>query len=338
MERLYNTVPSKSQASELPVKFTIDGPSDNSVSTNPFAASESTSRPKSPFEDFSSSIAETLITNSEDRFSEDPTSASTLATTGRELFEVIEEQPITEHTVESFDMHVSSSTAPVLQPTVTSSGNAPIFHSASSPGYLFSGGTTSIFNPVSAGTPTSDISTAQVRTHINPIAQNPRHQPIMNRHLTLSTSVLRPIPQEGTFSADSIANHTNPFYSGSVNAGDYPALIPLPQKPSGPRSPSYVQNFPLPGNKTGSHSPSQRRSGKPPLKPQPYTGDCPWNHQTNGNNSNTTDAGVVLQRRHSSAPFQPQRLPSIGDFDPFGDLLNNGGSGGYVLQNSNALK
>ena len=160
----------------------------------------------------------------------------------------------------------------------------------------------------------------------------------MSRQLN-SSSILRPIPQEGTFSADSIANHTNPFYSGSLNAGNYPALVPLSNKPSGPRSPSYVQNFPLPGSKKpGGHSPNQKRHGKPPLKPQPYAGECQWNQQTTGNNSNPVDAEVVLRRRQSSTSFQSQRLPSIGEFDPFGDLLNSdGGMAGYVLQNSNAL-
>ncbi len=334
LERLYNTtIPQRPQSSPPPVTFVIESPSTKDVSTNPFEASETKPRPKSPFEDFSSSIAKALINNSEDRLAQDPRSASTLATTGRELFQTIQEQPSSEDAVDS---NVSSSNTPVLEP-VSLSNAASISQSASTPASLSSSDTTSLFNPISTGSPTSDISTAQVRTHINPITQNPRQRSNSMNRQQHSSSILRPIPQEGTFSADSIVNHTNPFYSGSVNAGSYPALIPLSQKPSGPRSPSYVQSFPLPGSSRAvNHVPNQRRPGRPPLKPQPYSGGCQWNQQANGNNSNT-DNGVVLRRRQSSTTFQSQRLPSIGEFDPFGDLLNNdGGMAGYVLQNSNA--
>ena len=348
LESLYNsTEPSRLQSSSPPVKFVIDGPPVENISTNPFAASDnasSQSRSRSPLENFSSSIAEALIHNSEDKLAEDPTSASTLATTGRELFETIQEQCGGEAVVvESFDSEVSSSSTPVLKPSVSASDSSSctvsLSQSASTPASLSTIGTTSLFNPVSTGSPTSDVSTAQVRTHINTIVPNPpRHRSSSINRRIHSTSVLRPIPQEGTFNADSIANHTNPFFSGSVNAGNYPALIPLPQKPSGPRSPSYVQNFPLPGSsRPGSHSPGVRRGGKPPVKPPPYSGDCQWNQQVNGNNSNAGTNEVVL-RRQASTTFQPQRLPSLGEFDPFGDLFSSDGEmTGYVLQNSNAL-
>lgn len=372
LEKLYTAVPTKEFSSPSPVEFVLDSPT-HEVSTNPFEASESP-RPKSPFENFSSSVAEALISNSEQKLGEDLTSASALAT-AKELFETIQEQPDEVDVLECLDSQVSLSVTPVLQPSITvisvSEEEVIISHPSTttatgtsdsalplnpvSKGVSLSDPTLPInpiskgmsssdptlpFNPVSKGAPTSAINTTQLRT--NSTTRDSRIHTNSTNRRPYNSSVLRPIPQEGTFSADSIANRTNPFYSGSVNAGNYPALLPISKRPSGPRSPSYVQSFPLPVGSRQSASTSSlpmvhRRPGRPPPKPQPYSGACPWNQQANDTNSKEGDVVVRRRSRPGSAPFLSQRLPSIGNFDPFGDLLNSeGGMTGYVLENSNA--
>lgn len=336
LEKLYGSAQPKlsvEQPSPFPVEIETDNPSPLQTSLNPFEAPV-TNRPKSPFEDFSSSIAEALINNSQQKLVDDPTSASALATAGKELFEIVQEQS-DKGSIElgSLDSQVSSSNTPCSVPESEQSSISQSCAPASPPS------SAPLNNPFSTGLVTTNVSTAQFRTSLNPSTQNPQlHSNGMSRQLN-SSSILRPIPQEGTFSPDSIANNINPFYSGSVNAGHYPALIPLSKKPTGPRSPSYVQNFPLPSSgKTTTSHPTQKRPGRPPPKPQPYSGECQWNQQANHENSNSTTSGCdVVQRRQASMTFTTQRLPSIGEFSPFGDLLSNdGGMAGYVLENANA--
>lgn len=343
LEQLYSTVNKKltNEPTSFPAKsssaveLTVRNPSPiPQSSSNPFLPTEG-SRPKSPFEDFSSSIGKALITNSEQKLAGDPASASTLATTGKELFDTIQEEEQTErgNVLESLDSQVSFSSTPVLTPSTALSLGSSMSQSSTQTGLS----SAALRNPVSSGAPTVDVSTAQPRAVVNPVTQF-RANSVGRQYY----SVLRPIPQEGTFSPDSIASNTNPFYSGSINAGHYPALVPLPQKPSGPRSPSYRQNFPLPGSSkamnrtvdtTNSHLSSHRRPGQPPPpKPQPYSGV----YQTQSHEA--TSSSDATWRRQASTTFMPQRLPSLGTFDPFGDLLNSGegGMAGYVLENNNA--
>ena len=310
LEKLYST------SSHL-VQDSVELATQNPVSTNPFRATEAevVSRPKSPFEDFSTCIAEALLNNSEQ--TDDPTSASALATTGKQLFEKAQEESCISVSVDSQN---SSNLTPFM-PSATSlsvNDSSTVSRSVTSlPGPVTGA-------PVSIGSATSDISTNLLRTNLNPA--NPRHRSnSMNRHNY--ASILRPIPQEGTFSPETIARKTNPFYSGNINSGHYPQLTPLSQKPQGPRSPSYVQNFPLPGATTIN---SHKRPGQPPPKPQPYSGEFQQtSHGESSNSGNGSD--VVLRSRHSSSAFLAQRLPSLGEFDPFGDF----GEAGYVFQNAN---
>ena len=183
-----------------------------------------------------------------------------------------------------------------------------------------------------SGVATSSSNTAQPnRTNLNTSStytSHPRTSTVSRTHYINTNSVLRPIPQEGIASAEYI---TNPFYTGSINAGNYPALIPLPEKPAGPRPPNYIQNFPVRGSGVSSSSPSELSHKRPPTKPQPYSGSYTSQVPT----TNNTDARVVvLRKRDSSTPFIQQRLPSLGSFDPFGELLgSDAGMASYVLQN-----
>ena len=301
-----------------PVDFVIDSPSPSpQPSLNPFAELESDrTASKSPLEDFSSSIAEALINNSEQRLMEDPTSASALVDTGKKLFETIQEE--TPHILDSLsdlDSEILSSSA-----TIVTESNFPC-------------------HPTSKGSVTTAATTTQARTNLINFSHNPHLRTASSSKVQHPTqSVLRPIPQEGTFSLDSIASNTNPFYSGSVNAGNYPPLTPLTQRPSGPRSPSFVQDYDIHVTRENGHNVIQRLRKLPP-KPQPYSGDYhpsqPPENQALSSNFNSSNDEAILRRQNSA--FKVQRLPSLGVFDPFGDLLHNeGGMAGYVLENTNA--
>ena len=332
LEKLYNTPVQPGTDQSCTVELTI-GSSGVKTSTNPFEGPDAAPpRPKSPFEDFSSSIAEALISNSEQKKTEDPTSATALATTGKELFDNIQEEKDDKTILKSLDSKVSSTITPFLQPDVTTASVSIISAPSQSslPSTSVHGSTGPLINPASSGSATSEVSTAQLRTNQQPMSLSARHR---SNSFSRQQNALRPIPQEGTFSADSIASNTNPFYCGSVNAGNYPQLTPLSQKPCGPRSPSYVQNFPLPSSNKACTVNSQRRSGLPPPKPQPYTGECQWSQQEDQGNISSRGNDVMLRGRQTSVV---QRLPSLGNFDPFGDFLSTeGGMAGYVFENSN---
>lgn len=316
------------QSSSPSVELIIESPTplaSTQASTNPFQEEVSfqpeVSRSRSPIEDFSSSIAEALINNSEQKQADDPVSASALASAGKDLFETMQEES---DVLESLDSQVSSSVTPVLLPTMSVSDSSIVSQLSGS----ISGDVGP--PPTSSGSATSNVSTTQLRTNLHPMNSRQRLNS-MNRQQNVS--ILRPIPQEGTFSPDSIASNTNPFYSGSINAGNYPQLTPLSQKPSGPRAPSYVQDLPLPGTSraaTGSGHANHRRPEQPPPKPQPYSGECQWSHR------HTSSGNGVVRRHRQNSAFLVQRLPSLGEFDPFGDILNNdAGMAGYVLENAN---
>lgn len=343
LEELYSKVSPRitTQREESPlVSFVIDTPPE----PDPFAALqteiESHSRPKSPFEDFSSSVAEALITNSERE--EDPASATTLATAGKKLFELVVETEESD-SLSALDTDVVSS-ASVLQPTNSSElskvQSSPVIHptTAGSPNLSNSISHAStpvlepILQPVSAGSSTSALSTAHARTDLHTSSHNPHSRsPSNSKHNNHQSGMLKAMHQkDDIFGPESIANNTNPFYSGSINAGNYPALVPLSQRPMGPRSPSYVQNHSIPGNNTKNMA--QKQPGRAPPKPQPYSGKGSQNQD--GDDMSKTSNDVVLRRRPSSGV---QRLPSLGAFDPFADFLSSEGEmAGYVQENKNA--
>lgn len=88
------------------------------------------------------------------------------------------------------------------------------------------------------------------------------------------------------------------------------------RRPSGPRSPNFPQVIPLTFNSRG--FPSK----KPPPRPQPYSGD------------QATQLREQLQKRPTTNNPSPdpmlQRLPSLGSFNPFKDLIGEGGMEEYV--------
>ena len=178
--------------------------------------------------------------------------------------------------------------------------------------------------PVSSGTTTTAMQTLQARTELfnSPHSPRIRNSSMSRSQFSVSSNILRPIPQDGIVSTDSIAN---PFYSGSINAGDYPTLTKLLKKPLGPRSPKYIQNFPLPGSRAGTlaHKLQHRR---PPPKPEPYVGQFGLIKgkaivAAAGSNSNSNNAET--HRRDSGAAFMVHRLPSLGVFDPFGEMVSS---------------
>lgn len=321
--------------SETKVEFVVvEGSSPNlspQPSPNPFEPVESSPRSKSPLDDSSISIA---LRGSLENLTKDSEAASAFAKTGKEKWETFEGSN-SSLTILDSEVKVSESVATdVLPPVPTTStttstpsvGTLPLNNTAPS---LHRSPTTQtnspsvLLSPVSSGATTTETHTLQARTnlfnspHSSPHLSHSRTSTLSRSHYAVSSSILRPIPQEGVVSADFI---TNPFYSGSINAGDYPALIKLQNKPAGPRSPKYVQTLPLSGSPAACTAPKLQPKSQPP-KPMPYSGEYSHVQSMASRNQNTNNAAP--SRRDSVIPFMVQRLPSLGVFDPFGDLLDS---------------
>jgi len=231
-------------------------------------------------------------------------------------------QPTNASSVDSHSTTVKSLARPSSASTASSRNSNTGFPSMQSMPILTAGATTP-----SSSTALAYRTNAATATSI--YMANPRTSSINATHYFNTNSVLRPIPQEGIASSDFI---TNPFYSGSINAGNYPPLVPLPEKPAGPRTPNFIQDFSPGGSRTS--PPNGSHPKQVPAKPQPYSGS--YGSQASAIPATSTD-GSEVNRRDSYAPFLQQRLPSLGSFDPFADFMNSEGEAGgtYVVQNPN---
>ena len=282
--------------------------SQSSNSLNPFE-SDLDSRPRSPFDDsFSSSVAQTL---SEKANVEESLTARTLTNTSRDIFKIIEEEE---------EQETQKNGDAVPEPLVPTS---------------------------SAAVATTNLTTSQAR---NPpqvsggIAANPMHVSASAPNFPLNYGI-----QNHHFSAYqqqfNTFNPHNPFVT--LDYRGIP-LNNLGTRPSGPRSPKCERKWPrfVPseqGPVVYANNMALQRGPKrpPPQKPEPYSGKMPVSQTTvqqqlvqNRNElqalySSGSGASTGMEGRKPSDPML-QRLPSLGAFDPFGDLLGDGGLKAYI--------
>ena len=362
LQELDSTPPKdeEDKTSETKVVFVLVEGSSPQPPLNPFEPldyDKDNSPSKSPISDFSSSVT-TALRESLENLTADSES-TVFASTGQKMWETFEGPDIgSPNSVSSSSLgaevkaQVFSPTI-VLQPTISSSSlpqtptidvfphhnTMPSLHHTTAPLTDFP----SIHSlPVaSCGASTAATNTLQSRT--SPFRtshySHSRTSSMSKAQFAVASSILRPIPHEGLVSTDSI---TNPFYSGSINAGDYPALTKLSQRPLGPRTPNYVQNLPLPGKAAViSRSPLKQQHKHTPPKPQPYSGQYGQEANTTAasTNSNSNSNKAVLDRRDSRAPFLARRLPSLGEFNPFGDLVSPSNEvASMVIENPNSMR
>lgn len=292
--------------------------SNSSNSLNPFET-DLDSRPRSPFDDsFSSSVAQTL---SEKANVEESLTARTLTSMSRDIFKIIEEEEV-EIEIEMNGENEESRSEPLVRtssPALVTT-NMTTSQARNSPqASLTVGG---VVQPIhnSASAPTLSTTTNNYGMHNNPF---------------------------GGYSQQSatIAHNTNPFYTLDYRG------VPLNNigvRPSGPRSPKCERKWPQfksshEGTLVYVNNVAMKGGAKraPPQKPQPYSGRMPIDQTTQQqlehNKSElqalySSDCSGGVNRREDKRSSDPtlQRLPSIGVFDPFGDILGEGGLQAYM--------
>lgn len=294
--------------------------SSSSNSLNPFE-SDLNSRPRSPFDDsFSSSVAQTL---SEKANMEESLAARNLSSMSRDIFKIIEEDEEEEIMPSAMDAKKKTSMPEPLIPTS------------------------------STAMATTDVTTGQVRSPPQVSltvggVEHPIHTsasaPVLPGHGGMHNNHFSGYNQH----AATFTHGNNPFYSLDYRG------VPLNNigaRPSGPRSPKCQRKwpqFPSPHEGTlvyannvvvhGDGGSANKRP--PPQKPQPYSGKMSVAQTTQQqrleqNRSElqtlylTEGGGGRRDDKRSSDPML-QRLPSLGAFDPFGDLLGDDGLKAYL--------
>ena len=298
-----------------PPRSALFSDSSSSNSLNPFESSLDT-RPRSPFEDsFSSSIAQTL---SEKANVEESLAARNLTSMSRDIFKIVEEEE--EEVIKANEARKKTSMPEPLIPTS------------------------------SAAMATTDVTTGQVRSppQVSLTVGGVPH-PI---HASASAPALASHGVQGNHfggynqQAAFVQHGNNPF--SSLDYRSVP-LHNIGARPSGPRSPKCERkwpHFPLPHEGTLVYVNNVAMHGGvkkcPPQKPEPYSGKMSVAQTTQQrleqNRSElqalylpdaSSSGGSKGEDKRNSDPML-QRLPSIGAFDPFGDILGDGGLKAYL--------
>ena len=315
----------------------IVAPAPQPTLNNPFQECDAESDDKNtpadrPFQDFSSSIAQTLFDNSQRLTGDDPYAASTLANTSKDLFKTIDE-----------DEEKESGTSTPNEGVLVNAD--PLVPTTSSAAVVTSNDTTTI------------VRGSQLQNHRGGSFHVSASSPDF---LHTSDIPLQPVVLQNP-SAN--AFYTGPYSNSRPN-------FPIVRRPAGPRSPKFAQldqfsqqqqeqivTNSSPPTWTQNHTSSQ----PPPLKPAPYTGgalstyrsrqhpvqdrdqlqalysDSPLQSQNHNNNSSVCD-GILSQqlqlngvynatsereRQDTLTRLMLQRLPSLGEFDPLKDFFKD---------------
>ena len=293
--------------------------SQSSNSLNPFE-SDLDSRARSPFDDsFSSSVAQT---SSEKANIEESLATSTLNSASRDIFKIIEEEE------QEAQLNSSPQKSGIPEPLIPTSSAAMATTNWT---------TSQARNPPQVSLTVGGVANPM---HVSASAPNfPLNYGIQNHHFGGYQQ------QQNTF------NPHNPFmldYRGVP-------LNNLGTRPSGPRSPKCERKWPrFVSSEQGpivyaNNGAIQGGAKKlPPQKPEPYSGKMPISQtsiqqQLEQNRSElqalyTSDSGTSagMEDRRVSDPML-QRLPSLGAFDPFGDILGDGGLQAYINKESSSV-
>ena len=293
------------------------GTSQSSNSLNPFE-SDLDSRPRSPFDDsFSSSVAQTL---SEKANVEESLAAKTLTNTSRDIFKIIEEEE---------EQEAQKNGDAIPEPLIPTSSAAMA--------------TTNLTTSQARNPPQVSLTAGGVANpmHVSASAPNfPLNYGVENHHFGGYQQ------QQNTF------NPHNPFIT--LDYRGVP-LNNLGTRPSGPRSPKCERKWPRfvyseQGPVVYANNVALQGGAKrpPPQKPEPYSGKMPISQPTmqqqleqNRNElqalySSGSSASAGMEGKRVSDPML-QRLPSLGAFDPFGDILGDGGLKAYMNKESSSV-
>ena len=251
-------------------------------------------RPVSPFDDFSSSIARTLLDSSQRLSPDDPRAANTLANTSQELFKTSDDE-----------------------------GDLIMVNKAAEPETITPESTLDLLAMTTPGLSTQNVNTELPRSsalvHLKNDSATTSNA--HNVHVSSSAPNLLPaqVPQNSVHTMSGNM-HTNAYFRGYQNSKYDSRQL---RRPSGPRSPKFAQHIPLsfPQVPLISHGSSSKR---PPTRPQPYSGAQVSQFREQ------FQKGHLTNKTDSLMDPMLQRLPSLGSFNPFGDLLGDGGMEAYV--------
>lgn len=214
------------------------GARSNDIAPSPFESLHLSERPQSPFDDFSSSVAQALKDNSEN--TQDV--SSVLSNTSQDLSKIVEE--------EDNDLILANSAAlEETSPTVTMLPTPLV--------------------PTTTAAPTQDIATDLLRApgQRKMSAPSTMSSAIANSHTAFHPSASAPVFPLQQPSSASYTHYSNPFYNYGYQQMTYSSKN-LP-RPSGPRSPKFAQEVPLSIPQVPLNY--NKKRPPPPPRPQPYS-------------------------------------------------------------------
>lgn len=301
-----------------PPRSAIFGETSNSL--NPFE-SNLDARPQSPFDDsFSSSVAQTL---SEKANVEESLAARTLSFTSRDIFKIIEEE---EEEEANNNPEKAAIPEPLPEPLIPTSSTAMVTANTV---------TTQARNPPQVSVARGGVTN---QMHVSASAPNLPSYGLQGNYFGGYA-----MNQQGAF------GNNNPFLMMDYRGVP---LNNIGMRPSGPRSPKSGRKWPQFQSQGpivyANDAAIQRRSkGPPPPKPEPYSGKMSAvsrQQQTEQNRNELqalylSDSGSSAMGGKDDKSSDPmlQRLPSLGSFDPFGDILGDGGMKAYINSESSSV-
>ena len=215
--------------------------SDYLANSSPFESLHLSARPQSPFDDFSSSVGQALLNNSQRMNSNDPLAANTLANAGQQLAKIEEANENGVILANAAALDSEPKLSEPLLPTTTTTSAVPTQDA------LTELSRSTVLVKKDGGT---NLSSAVASAHtFHPSYSTP------NFHLHSS----------GTY--PNYAPHTNPFYTCGYQHLTYDSKHL--KRPSGPRSPKYAQEIPLSIPQVPLNT--QKNKKPPPPKPEPYS-------------------------------------------------------------------
>ncbi len=266
------------------------GEMDQQGGPSPFESLHLGARPVSPFDDFSSSVAQALMTNSQTF--EDPSAVNALINTSQDLSTVIEEDEnnlILSNASALIETQSPELPQPLIPTTTTAATTQDI---------------------------TTDLIRSQAETNLH---VRKGSAPGMSSAIASPYGYNRGSSNSPNFQMQASGiqgthtQYSNPFYNYGYQHMTYSSKDL--KRPAGPRSPKFAQDIPLSIPQVPLNY--QKKRLPPPPKPQPYS------------RAQATQSGV-----NKDDPLL-QRLSSIGEFNPFENILGNVGMEDYVKRNTN---
>ena len=225
------------------IESDLDRGERSAVRPSPFESLHLSARPHSPFDDFSTSVGQALLDNSQKLDSNDPSAANTLVNAGQELAKIEEEEANENGVI------LANSTALESEPTLPE----PLIP------------TTTTTSGVPTQEAITELSRSTMQVNKDAVANlSPAVASAHGFHPSYSTPNIQ-FHTSGTY--PNYAPPTNPFYTYGYQHMTYDSKHL--KRPSGPRSPKFAQDIQLSFPQVPLNC--QKNKRPPPPKPEPYS-------------------------------------------------------------------